>query len=113
MKSDYLFCDKHGGLFKDIKSYFHAACKKVRIQDFPFHDCCLCLVSHVPMKGISLIGLPEILGHKTMTMTLRYAHLSREHKKKAVNLLNGLTASGKGNCHRTVTSANVSETATT
>jgi hypothetical protein len=27
-----------------------------------------------------------------MTMTLRYAHLSHEHKKKAVNLLNGLTA---------------------
>jgi hypothetical protein len=28
-----------------------------------------------------------------MAMTLRYAHLSQEHKKKAVNLLNGLTAS--------------------
>jgi hypothetical protein len=27
-----------------------------------------------------------------MTMTLRYAHLSQDHKKKAVNLLNGLTA---------------------
>jgi hypothetical protein len=26
-----------------------------------------------------------------MTMTLRYAHLSQEHKRKAVNLLNGLT----------------------
>jgi hypothetical protein len=25
-------------------------------------------------------------------MTVRYAHLSQEHKKKAVNLLNGLTA---------------------
>ncbi len=28
-------------------------------------------------------------------MTLRYAHLSQEHKKKAVNLLNGLTAPQK------------------
>ena len=27
-----------------------------------------------------------------MSMTTRYAHLSQEHKKKAVNLLNGLTA---------------------
>ncbi len=32
------------------------------------------------------------MGHKDLTMTLRYAHLSPEHKKKAVNLLNGLTA---------------------
>jgi hypothetical protein len=47
--------------------------------------------SHV-MAGASLKDVQEILGHKTMTMPLRYAHLSQEHKKKAVNLLNGLTA---------------------
>ena len=64
------------------------------------------------MKGISLIGLPEILGHRTMAMSLRYAHLSQEHKRKAVNLLNGLTAPAKGNCHKIVTSADVSEAAT-
>ena len=46
------------------------------------------------MRGASLKEVQEILGHKTMTMTLRYAHFSQEHKKKAVNLLNGLTASG-------------------
>ena len=44
------------------------------------------------MKGASLKDVQEILGHKDMTMTLRYAHLSPEHKKKTVNLLNGLTA---------------------
>jgi len=43
-----------------------------------------------------LKDLQEILGHKTLTMTMRYAHLSQEHKKKAFNLLNGLT-SKKGN----------------
>ena len=64
------------------------------------------------MRGGSLKELQEVLGHKTMTMTMRYAHLSQEHKKKAVNLLNGLTAPQNGNCHKTVTSANVSETAT-
>jgi hypothetical protein len=48
-----------------------------------------------------------ILGHKTMTMTLRYAHLSQEGKRKAVNLLNGLTASNSpanSPCHKSVTS---------
>jgi len=42
-----------------------------------------------------------------MTMTLRYAHLTQEHKRKAVNLLNGLTARVKKDehidCHKTVT----------
>lgn len=31
----------------------------------------------------------------SLSMTMRYSHLSEEHKKKAVNLLNGLTAFGK------------------
>jgi hypothetical protein len=38
-----------------------------------------------------LKDIQELLGHKTMTMTLRYAHLTQERKRNAVNLLNGLT----------------------
>jgi len=44
------------------------------------------------MKGGSLKAVQELLGHKDIKMTMRYAHLSQEHKRKAVNLLNGLTA---------------------
>jgi len=46
----------------------------------------------VVMRGASIKEVQEILGHKSLTMTVRYAHISQEHKKKAVNLLNGLTA---------------------
>jgi len=44
------------------------------------------------MRGGDLKALQEILGHTTLTMTMKYAHLAPEHKKKAVNLLNGLTS---------------------
>ena len=47
------------------------------------------------MRGGTLKDVQELLGHKTMTMTLRYAHLIQEHKRKAVNLLNGLTTCKK------------------
>ena len=50
----------------------------------------------------------ELLGHKSMTMTLRYAHLTQESKRKAVNLLNGLTAQ-VGDCHKTVTFPDVTK----
>jgi len=43
------------------------------------------------------------LGHKTMAMTLRYSHLSQEHKKKAVSLLNGLTTSTNSDMSQNVT----------
>jgi hypothetical protein len=44
------------------------------------------------MRGASIKEVQEILGHKSLTMTVRYSHLSQDHKRKAVNLLNGLTA---------------------
>jgi site-specific recombinase XerD len=39
------------------------------------------------MKNVSLKAVQELLGHKDIKMTMRYAHLSEEIKKDAVNLL--------------------------
>ena len=104
LKSEYVFCDKKGRPFVDIKVSFKASLRKAGIEDFRFHDLRHTFASHFIMRGGTLKELQEILGHKNITMTMRYAHLSQEHKKKAVNLLNGLTASRSGNCHKTVTS---------
>ncbi|MDH3882305.1 MAG: site-specific integrase [Desulfobacteraceae bacterium] len=86
----------------EIKSSFNSTLKKADIADFRFHDLRHTFASQVLMKGGTLKDVQELSGHKTMTMTLRYAHLTQEHKRKAVNLLNGLTAS-KVDCHKTVT----------
>ncbi len=42
------------------------------------------------MKGIDLDTVRELLGHKSMAMTLRYAHLAPHHKARAVNVLDSL-----------------------
>jgi site-specific recombinase XerC len=39
------------------------------------------------MAGVDLMAVKELLGHKTLTMTLRYSHLAPSHKKNAVDLL--------------------------
>jgi len=39
------------------------------------------------MAGVDLNTVREILGHNTIEMTLRYAHLSHNHKKQAVDVL--------------------------
>jgi len=90
----------------NVKSAFKSALTRADIEDFRFHDLRHTFASQLIMRGGTLKDVQEILGHKTMTMTLRYAHLSQEHKKKAVNLLNGLTAyDGPTNrdCHKSVT----------
>jgi site-specific recombinase XerD len=44
------------------------------------------------MRGATLKEVQEILGHRTFSMTLRYAHLSPAHLRGAVDRLDGLTA---------------------
>jgi len=89
-----------------VKTAFNSALRRAGIEDFRFHDLRHTFASQMIMRGASLKDVQEILGHKTMTMTLRYAHLSQEHKKKAVNLLNELTACNSpanSTCHKSVT----------
>ena len=78
-----------------IKTAFNAAVSRAGIEDFRFHDLRHTFASHMVMRGATIKEVQEILGHKNISMTMRYAHLSQEHKEKAVNLLNGLTASKK------------------
>ena len=51
------------------------------------------------MRVATIKDVQEILAHRDIKMTVRYAHLGRAHKKKAVNLLDGLTAP-EFSCHK-------------
>ena len=43
------------------------------------------------MSGADLMSVKELLGHADIKTTMRYSHLSQDHLKATVNLLNGLT----------------------
>jgi integrase len=84
----YAFYDKNTGLaYQDIKTAFNSACRRSGIKDFHFHDLRHTFASHLVMAGVDLTTVKELLGHKTLTMTLRYAHLAPTHKVKAVDIL--------------------------
>ncbi len=72
----------------DIKTSFATACRKGNILNFRFHDLRHTFASHLVMAGVDITTVSKLLGHKTLTMTLRYAHLAPNHLAKAVNVLN-------------------------
>lgn len=49
--------------------------------------------SHLAMRGAPLKAIQELLGHSTIQMTMRYAHLAPEVAREAVRLLDGLPSS--------------------
>jgi integrase len=91
LKSSYVFL-YNGKPMKDIHVGLTAALKRAGIAGVTTHTLRHTFASHFVMRGGSLKDLQELLGHRNITMTMRYAHLSQEHKMKAVHLLNGLTS---------------------
>jgi integrase len=72
----------------DIRAPWEKALEAARITDFRFHDLRHSTASYLAMNGATLVEIADILGHKTLQMVKRYAHLSESHVSKVVESLN-------------------------
>jgi len=72
----------------DIRSAWETALSKANIFNFRFHDLRHTAASYLAMNQASLLEIGTLLGHKTVQMTKRYAHLSNAHIHSAAVGLN-------------------------
>jgi integrase len=89
---------------------FNPALKRAGIENFRWHDLRHTFASRLAMQGEDLLTIKDLLGHKTMDMTLRYAHLSPGHHRDAVQrLARNRTGTNTGTVETTEKSASESD----
>lgn len=88
--SPWVFARKTGKRVQSVKKAFGTACEKAGLVDFRFHDlrhtCAAWLVS----SGAPLAEVRDLLGHSSVTMTEKYAHLHPENVRETVGWLDAL-----------------------
>lgn len=68
----------------NIRQAWETAVRRAGLQGVVFHTLRHTCGSCLAMSGASLADIAEVLGHKSLEMTRRYTHLSREHVRGVV-----------------------------
>jgi len=95
----WVFAHKEGKFagqhITDVKNAFNGAVKRAGISDFHFHDMRHTFASWLVMKGVSLAAVQKLMGHQSMKMTLRYAHLAPKYLADEVKVLDRMMGKAK------------------
>lgn len=89
LRGELVFCKESGKPLSNLmcRSAIIRACKKAGLRHVGWHTLRHTFASHLVMRGVPLKVVQELLGHATVEMTLRYAHLSPEVTRDAVKVL--------------------------
>jgi site-specific recombinase XerD len=73
---------------RDIRSAFDAARDRAKLgRDVVFHTLRHTFATNLARDGVTLPTLQQLLGHQSITMTMRYAHVADEAKRAAIAIL--------------------------
>jgi integrase len=76
------------------RHWFEDAVKKAELEDFTWHDLRHTFGSRLAMAGVPLRHIADLMGHATIQMTMKYAHLAPSYKLDAVRKLDSFGTSG-------------------
>lgn len=83
----WVFFTYNGNRIASVKRNFATACRRAGIEDFRLHDLRHTCAAWLVQAGVPMAEVRDVLGHRTLAMTERYAHLAPENLRAAVALL--------------------------
>lgn len=87
-KNELVFYNTETGKsFVDLKAGFGLACEKAKITGVTWHTLRHTFASRLLERGVDIVTVQQLLGHSTVTVTMRYTHTNLESKKAAVEQL--------------------------
>ena len=108
----YVFLNSDGARLHSPRFWFDAVVVDAKLKDFTWHCLRHTFASRLVMAGVDLRTVQELMGHKTIQMTVRYSHLAPQHRLAAVQRLCDTEAVQNGSSDtRSDTSANAPQTA--
>jgi integrase len=89
-KNENVFYNPQTGKpFVDLKTGFAIACEKSGISGVTWHTLRHTFASRLVNSGVDIVTVKELLGHSSISVTMRYAHTNIESKRAAVEKLHG------------------------
>ncbi|WP_081255218.1 site-specific integrase [Pseudomonas putida] len=83
----WVFARGNGERVMCLRTGFNKACATAGIEDFTIHDLRHTCAAHLISAGVALAEVRDLLGHSTVMMTERYAHLAPARVRDAVRVL--------------------------
>jgi integrase len=86
---DLVFCSEANTPLdgSNLRKAFDSALKAAKIENFHFHDLRHTFATRLVQRGVDLYKVQRLLGHKSPTMTQRYAHHFPESLRDGVEIL--------------------------
>src|SRR5206468_684243 len=89
LRGELVFCAANGrGLLEnECKWPVWRTCKRAGLREIGWHALRHTFASHLVMRGVPLKAVQELLGHRDIRTTMRYAHLAPGARREAVESL--------------------------